>query len=96
MPRELGPALLYFDQASADRIPEDLAGHVFYCLLFSVTSELIASFLLIYLEWKLNLKEKKYAYIALCHQGWELRFMCGTETANVFSVLITSPQFYFK
>lgn len=95
MPRELGPALLYFDLANADRIPKNLARYMFYFLLFPVTSELIASFLLIYLEAK-SLRKKNYAYIALCLRGWELRFMCAIETASVFSILITLPQFYFK
>lgn len=95
MSRELGPALLYFDQASVDRILKDLAGQIFYFLLFPVTSELIASSLLIYLEAK-SVRKKKYAYIALCLQGWELRFMCVIETASVFSFLITLPQFCFK
>lgn len=57
MPRELGP-VLYFDQASVDRIPKDIAGHMFYFLLFPVTSELIATSLLIYLEAK-SVRKKK-------------------------------------
>lgn len=68
---------------------------MFDFLLFPLTSELIASFLLIYLEAK-SVRKNNYAYIALCLQGWELRFMCAIETATVFSVLITLPQFYFK
>lgn len=65
MPRELGPVLLYFDQASVDRIPKDIAGHMFYFLLFPVTSELIATSLLIYLEAK-SVRKKKIMLTLHC------------------------------